>query len=310
LFAGDASGRLPLVYVGSPLTGLSSDDRRLLDAWCKNVEDAVLNEQTGVAEWTLRTYCPLQQSPPWRKDDREPLDIYERNSRLLWGEVDALVLFDLHGGSLGVGTSLAWAGSMSMPVLVVVPTEEAVSRHIEGMSVECDLTVVAFADATVLQTRVRSWLNDRRSVIESADLRRTIHRQRAADLGEALRERWQAMSSGERRSALERIPMKGARLERLLTDASALIQASLHELMSLSAALSVDLGSGLSPSGRPLSTVQLRSLQQAAAECEWSSDIVVDLVVKAQGELASNAVRRLPLASIDDWVRLKETRRA
>lgn len=307
LFVGDASGRLPLVYVASPLSSLTSREKQLLDAWCKNVEDAILNERTGVAEWTLRTHFPFQQSAPWRNDSRDPQDVYELNSRLLWGEVDAVILFDLRGGSLGAGMELAWAGSMAVPVLVVVPKDDRVSRQVAGMAQECDVTVVSFEDAADLQVKVRSWLNERRVLIESAELRRTVHRQRAHLFREALRARWSGMSQNERSEALRRAQMKRARVARLINDPDALIQASLHELLTLAAALGTDLGRGLSPRGRQLATAQLRSLQQAAVECNWGTDAVIELVVRAHAELASTAVRRLPLGSIEDWVRFKES---
>jgi hypothetical protein len=306
LFTGDGSGRLPLVYVASPLSSLTVSEQRQIDAWCKNIEDAILNERTGAHEWTLRTHIPAQQSPPWKADNRSAGDVYRLNSGLVWSDVDALMVLCPRGGSLGAGMELAWAVGLGVPCLVVHCATETPSRQVLGLCEESDLRVEPFEDANKLQSIVRHWLNAKRPELDARDLRRQIHRQRTQSLRGQLQARWDSLDTEGR----ERAAMDGgftvARMERLVGSASALVAATLHELLTLTATLGVELGAPLSPRGSALSPSQLRALSQAATEYGWGPGEAVELVQRAQAELSSTAVRRLPLASPEDWRRFKE----
>ncbi len=299
---------MPLVYVASPLSALTESDQRQVDAWCKNIEDAILNERTGVSEWALRTHIPAQQSAPWKEDGRSATDVYQLNSDLMWADVDALVVLALHGGSIGTGMELAWAVQLGTPVLVVHCSDEQPSRQLLGLQGSADLTVRAFKDATTLQSVVRHWLNEKKPRLDERDLRRQIHRQRTQRLRGELQARWDAMGDSERARAARDSGIALSRIERIVGDASVLIAASMHELLTLAATLAVEIGTALSPRGSALVPSQLRALSQAATEYSWSTATTVELVQHAQAELAAGAVRRLPLASPDDWQRFREAR--
>ena len=298
----------PAVYVASPLTGLTEDQRRQVDAWCKNIEDAILHERTGISEWTLRTHIPAQSSAPW-KDSRPDTSIYELNSKLLWTDVDALILICLSGGSLGAGMELAWAGSLMIPALVLVPEGDPVSRQVSGMACEADLAVVPFADAAAMQAAVRRWLTQRRTQLESHDVRRQLHRQRTQSLRAQLVVRWEQVEQQQREEVSRLAGISVGRVERLLADPMNLLAATVTELLALSSALSVELGNALGIRGGALAAPQLVALAQAATEFDWTASDVCVLVERAQSELASSVVRRLPLSSPQDWLRFRERAR-
>jgi hypothetical protein len=221
---------------------------------------------------------------------------------------DAVIVIDFHGGSLGAGMELAWVAGSGAPVLILVPEGQEPSRQLMGATSEIDLCIEVFAGAQQLGDLSRQWLTTKRSTIEAQALRRALRQQRSVRLLAEMAARWSAASDVRRTEISAIAGRPRARIARLASDIDALLMCSLAELEDVTAALGVEMGSQLSAPTGSLDLSQLRGLQQASREYEWSADTVVELVVRAQGELITGAVRRLPLSSVDDWLRFKKAR--
>jgi hypothetical protein len=71
-FDGDDQRPIPLVYLACRLTNLSDDQRKLLDSWCTNVEQAVTDAtRNSDTPWNVAVHVPCAWSAPWN-DGRHP----------------------------------------------------------------------------------------------------------------------------------------------------------------------------------------------------------------------------------------------
>ena len=129
---GDGSeGPIPVVYLACRLTGLTNDQRKLLDSWCAHIEE-VVTETAAESEnkWDVAVHIPFTWSAPWN-DDRPPEDIYAINSTTVSG-CAAVIILCIDGGGLGVGQEFAWATALRLPILLVHPKDQPPSRQAAG----------------------------------------------------------------------------------------------------------------------------------------------------------------------------------
>jgi hypothetical protein len=188
-------GPIPVVYLACRLTGLTGDQRKLLDSWCTHIEQ-VVTETAAESEdkWDVAVHIPFTWSAPW-SDRRPPEKIYEVNSTTVSGSA-AVIILSIDGGGLGVGQEFAWATALRLPILVVHPVDQPPSRQTIGTP--ADVTVAPFANANELAEAVRSFLRANRSVIEDWHRRTKSQTMALTPLRETLAEKWHAMGSRDR----------------------------------------------------------------------------------------------------------------
>ncbi len=298
----------PLVYVASALTHLDGEGRQLVEAWCHIIQKTVV-EVSGEADrkWRLHVHLPIAWSTPWNElDDRSPKEIYEQNARIVREEADALIVLGYGGGSLGAGQEFVWASTVRLPILYLGNRGQPMSRQIAGTP--ADLETAEFESSEDLVDAVAGFLRRNRGVIEDGPRRR---RNRAAEftpLAAMLRGSWDNLGDHRRDEISAQSRLSRRRIEELAGPIG-LSTASLGEVAALTAALGIDIGSALSPAALPdLDASQLAALRSAADEYEWSGSLTVELLRDARLELAKGGVRRLPLASPEDWAQFKEAK--
>jgi hypothetical protein len=299
----------PLVYVASALTHLNEEGRQLVEAWCHIVRDTVV-EVSGEADqkWRLRVHLPIAWSAPWNDpDERLPQEIYAQNARIVREEADALIVLGFGGGSLGAGQEFAWASGLRLPILYLRNKGQPMSRQISGTP--ADLETAEFETPEELVDAVAGFLRRNRGVIEDGPRRRRNRSTQFVQLSAVIRSAWEALGDHHRDeiSGISRLDRR--RIEELMQPMT-LATATLDEVAALTAALGVDLGRAVAPASLPeLDAAQLAALRTAATEYEWTGPTTLELLREARLELAKGGVRRLPLATPQDWANFKEAKR-
>jgi hypothetical protein len=302
----DQEDDIPLVYVASALSSLGGDEQRLVDAWCELIHRAVV-ETAGHADppWSVRVHMPITWSAPWVEQHRSAEEIYHLNaSRVL--RAAALIVVGYKGGSLGSGQEFAWAGLLRVPVLYLRPAGTALSRQIEGTPV--DLVVSEFTSSALYDT-VSQFVRSRRAVIEDHPRQLRSRTLLMAPLALTLQRAWQKLEAEEQEAVVAASRIHPRRITHLVTDPLSLAACGLTELLALAGALGVDAWRCMSP--RPLVDLdprQLGALTTAAEEFAWDGREVLGLYEAARLELARGGTRRLPLSTVEDWVRFRATR--
>jgi hypothetical protein len=296
-------GPIPVVYLACRLTGLTSDQRKLLDSWCTHVEQ-VVTETAAESEdkWNVAVHIPFTWSAPW-SDRRPPEKIYEVNSTTVSGSA-AVIILSIDGGGLGVGQEFAWATALRLPILVVHPVDQPPSRQTIGTP--ADVTVAPFENANELAEAVRSFLRANRSVIEDWHRRTKSQTMALTPLRETLAEKWHAMGSRDRERVQAESRVHERRIAQLADDDQALATASMSEVLALFGVIGIDTESILPAPGLPdLNHRQRAALGVAADEYEWSGSDVLALETRARLELARGGTRRLSLVTPADWVHFR-----
>lgn len=296
-------GRVPIVYLACRLTGLTTDQRKLLDSWCTHIEQ-VVTETAAESEnkWDVAVHIPFTWSAPW--NDNRPLeDVYAFNSTTVSG-CAAVIILSIDGGGLGVGQEFAWAAALRLPILLLHPTDQPPSRQAAGTP--ADLTVVSFANATDLAEAVRIFLRANRSIIEDWHRRTTNQTVALTPLRETLAERWHAMATHDRKRIESESRVHQRRITQLVDDDHALATATMSEILALVGAMDIDPAHIFpSPAMPDLTHRQREALGVAADEYEWSGADVLTLETRARLELARGGTRRLSLATPADWVQFR-----
>jgi hypothetical protein len=298
----------PLVYVASALTHLDTEGRQLVEAWCHIIRDSVV-EVSGESEqhWRLRVHLPIAWSAPWNdQDDREAEDIYEQNARIVREQADALIVLGFGGGSLGAGQEFAWACAVRLPILYLRNRGQPMSRQIAGTP--ADLETAEFETPEDLVDAVSMFLRRNRGVIQDGPRRRRNRAAEFTQLAVEIRAAWDALGD-HRRDEISGLSRLHPRRINELLDPAVLATAALGEVAALTAALGFDMARALSPALLPdLDAGQLAALRTAASEYEWSGPATLELLRDARLELAKGGIRRLPLASPEDWARYREAK--
>lgn len=296
-------GPVPIVYLACRLTGLTTDQRKLLDSWCAHIEQ-VVTETAAESEnkWDVAVHIPFTWSAPWN-DDRPPEDIYAFNSTAVSG-CAAVIVLSIDGGGLGVGQEFAWAAAQRLPILLVHPKDQPPSRQAAGTP--ADLTIASFANASELAEAVRAFLSANRSIIEDWHRRTTSQTVALTPLRETLAERWHVMGAHDRKRIEAESRVHQRRISRLVDDDHALATATMSEILALIGAMDIDPTHIFATATMPdLTHRQREALGVAADEYEWSGADVLALETRARLELARGGTRRLSLATPADWVQFR-----
>jgi hypothetical protein len=152
------------------------------------------------------------------------------------------------------------------------------------------------------------WLVSRKHVICDGPRRRGAREIRLDPLRSRFERAWQQMSEAEREHVALSTRIPKERVQRLVDDPLALGAASVEELSVLAGAMAVPVVDDALI--RPLPDLQPRqraALSNAAAEFDWDYETALGLDRRARLELARGGIRRLPLASAQDWANFRRT---
>ena len=153
-----------------------------------------------------------------------------------------------------------------------------------------------------LRTAVAEWVTDWAPAVESIAHSGTGQLIIAIPAADRLREAFAASPDSVEAIAA----VAGLSPERVseLFEPDALLDGSVSELIALSRALGLEAGETLNPNPIPeLSSSQRAGLAVAAEEYEWSPTQILQIESRARLELAKGGVRRLPLSSVQDWIK-------
>ncbi len=241
---------------------------------------------------------PVLWSVPKPDDPRLPREIYELN-RGHARRASGLVLLGDHGGSLGAGQEFAWALARRLPVLVILGPGSTLSRQIGGTPALMCVRKAATDDE--LCHVVDHWVADWDPTVESRARNGAGERIIAIRAAERLSNAFEASSD-----SIEAISaVAGLSTERVLElfEPEALLDGSVSELIALSRAIGLEPGEALNPNPIPeLSPTQQDGLATAAQEYDWAPIQILQVESRARLELTRGGIRRLSLASVQDWI--------
>lgn len=304
----DLGAEAPLIYVAMPLSQVPEEHRETIELLAFTVNETILQQTRNEIEpWPVRVHSPIKHSAPWKEDGRTPEEIYELNSGMVWLEADAMVVIADRGGSLGIGQELAWACSLQLPILILHREGTSISRQAGGAAAEYDIDLKAYRDPEHMRDLLDAWLVSRRNQICDGPRRRVGRRGHMSSICSLLAERWEQLSAEERRHATMTIHLPHIRVERIFSDPLAMAAASVQELIAIGCAVGIDvLGLNRTVPLPELAHGQREALAAAAAEFGWSAEKTLRLHDAARVELGRGGVRRLPLASNNDWLQFSE----
>jgi hypothetical protein len=304
----DLGAESPLIYIGMPLSQLPKERRETVELLAYTVNEAIAQQtRSEIEPWPVRVHSPIKHSAPWKEDDRSAEDVYRLNTDKVWLEADAMIIIAERGGSVGIGQELAWACALQLPVLIVHWDQIYMSRQPRGTAAEHDIEVKAYRDPEHLRDLVDSWLVSRRTEISDGPRRRLGRQGHFARASTLLGERWGELGSGQRRHAEMTTRLSAARIDRILSDPLALAAASVQELVAIGCAVGIDvLDLVRSPPLPELRHGQREALASAASEFGWDPETTLRLHDRARAEIGRGGIRRLPLASNQDWLEFAE----
>jgi hypothetical protein len=298
---------VPVIYVASALSHLSPSERILLRPWCEAASAAVVDAtQDDDPAWSVGTHVPFTWSAPWSGDGREPHEIYSANMRYV-RDAAALIVVGYRGGSLGAGQEFGWASALRIPILYLRPKGDPISRQIEGTP--ADTEFAEFETIEELKAAVVAFVRSRRTAIEDHPRRLRDRTMVLAPFAEAIEERWGNLSEKDRERTAANARLHPRRVEELVNDPLTLATGALNELLALTGALGVDPWRLLSGGAPELESRQVEALRTAAHEYDWEEVETLEVYLDARSEMARGGVRRLSLATVEDWVRFRDARR-
>lgn len=300
----DLGAETPLIYVAMPLSQVAEEHRETIELLAHTVTETIVGQTRNESEpWPVRVHSPIKHSAPWKEDGRSAEEIYELNSAKIWLEADAMVVIADHGGSLGIGQELTWATSLQLPVVILHRKGTTISRQPRGAAAEYDIELKEYNDPEHMRDLLDGWLVSRRTQICDGPRRRIGRRGHLTRICELLAGRWEQLSPEERLHATMTSRLPAVRVERIISEPLAMAAASVQELMALGCAVGIDvLDLHRSRPAPELAPGQREALAAAAAEFGWSHEETLRLHDAARVEMGRGGVRRLPLASINDWL--------
>lgn len=285
------------IYVASALTALEPEQRSDISRRCEIIDRTIV-ATSGAMGPAWQVHLPVLWSAPRPDDRRTPREIYELNRGHV-RRASGLVLLGDHGGSLGAGQEFAWALARRLPVLVILGLGSTLSRQVAGTpALMCVRNAPTGSD---LHRVVAHWVTEWGPAVESRARAGTGERIIAIRAAERIHSAFtESVDSIEAICAIA-----GLTPERTqeLFDPEALLDGSVSELIALSCALGLEPGEALNPHPMPeLSASQQSGLVTAAQEYDWTPTQILRVESRARLELAKGGTRRLPLASVQDWI--------
>jgi hypothetical protein len=297
----------PLIYIAVPLSQVQEDHRETIELLAHTVTETIVGQTDSEKDpWVVRVHSPIKHSAPWKKDGRTPEEIYELNTSKIWLEADAVVVIADHGGSLGIGQELAWACSLQLPIVILHREGTTISRQPSGAAAEYDIELLEYSDPEHMRDLLGRWLISHRAQICDGPRRRVGRRAHLTGICTLLAARWEQLSPEERHHAVMVARMPAIRVERIVSDPLVMAAASVQELIAIGCAVGIDLlDLPRTPPPPELAPSQREALAAAATELGWSHEETLRLHNAARVEMGRGGVRRLPLASINDWLEFR-----
>lgn len=298
---------LPLAYVASALSSLNEEGRKLVDAWCHAIKEAIAEASDVDKVPLIRCHAPVDLSAPWKSGGKTNEEIYDLNFTTVV-ESDALIVIGHQGGSFGGGQEIGWATDLRMPILYVHHTHDKVSRQLYGTPADIDF--YQFSTTDDLAQRVRRFIKERRKRIEAHHRTRGHWRVVYVLPLARLRAGWRPLEEDGRRRVSALASLHPRQVDAILTSASTLAVTSLDALTALSSALGLSYGQVFEPSPLPeLSSIEIQALRVAVREHGVDPTEAFQLEVEARLELAKGGTRRFSLTTPEDWICFRSNRR-
>ena len=298
-----------LIYLASPISSLAGEQREEIVRDCALIKvTAEAYADTAEPPWGLRVHVPCLESSPWEAPDISPEQVFDDNFSLVTERADALIVHGGWGGSVGAGQEFAWACAVRLPTLFLHKRGQPVSRQVQGTPI--DLEIVEFGSGLELIDAIADYVRRRRHAIQTHATQRSDRLIGLHGLHDRLQESWSTLDPSSKQAAMAIARLHPRRVEILLSGPGSLRPASIDEVLALSGALGIDAGRHLTGETMTrLTQDQLRALETAAAEYEWTAADTLALVREAETELAKGGTRRFPLVTPDDWDRFRGKRK-
>jgi hypothetical protein len=285
---------VPRIYLASPLTNLSNEERRCLGSEISLVK--VLIEQLTVGDrvegevWPVGVYAPIDHTAPWKGDSLSPSQVYERNLTELL-DSDALIVLADRAASAGVGQEIEWAARSGIPILYL-SSAASVSRQIAG--IPAFITCVPYNhDSATLAAHVDNFVRKWRAFIQDAPRRRASRRLRFEPLVSRLRAAWTTANDPTGISA--RCGLHPNFIHMALADPARVAFMPIDMISMLCAELGVRLHG---PSNQ-LSIRATRALILTAIEDSWSDETIARM--RIYGLAATAREPATDLDTLDAW---------
>jgi hypothetical protein len=284
----------PRIYLASPLTNLSQEQRRCLGSEIglvkARIEQLTMSERVKGEAWPVSVYAPFDYTAPWKEDGLSPSQVYERNlSELL--DSDAMIVLADKAASAGVGQEIEWATRSGMPILYL-SSEESVSRQIAG--IPAFITCVAYNhDSGTLTAQVDNFIHKWRIFIQDSPRRRASRRLRLEPLASRLRIAWATASDPTGIGA--RCGLHPNFIHMALADPARVALMPIDMVCMLCA----ELGVRLHTSSNQLSIRAMRALILTSIEDSWSDETIGRMRIYGLAATAQDPATDLD--TLDAW---------
>lgn len=292
-------GDKPVIYIGHPVSRLSGERLLEVEDHVATIRQALLTSAEVLElEWVPEIY-PLTSHDS--SDGSEA--IYDRDRHTLVGQTAALVCLE-HEPSGGTALNLWWATVARLPVLYLYPRDSGPGDLTGGIPARAlkedygssaDIEIAVYRFLKLYHSAIGDW--PRQAL--NCDLQ-------FAPLWCAVRHRWDSLHPAEQCEAAAIAGLDQRRVLELLRRPRLLVSVSDGELLSLCAALGMDVTRWLPRSTQHLQVTppvippaQSRLMRTAARSLGWPEAKVQEFEANFTRDLATSA-RRLP-TSVAGW---------
>src|SRR6266496_6595439 len=285
---------MPRIYLASPLTNLSPEQRRCLGSEIglvkARIEQLTVGDRVEGEAWPVGVYAPFDYTAPWKEDGLSASQVYERNLTELL-DSDALIVLADRAASAGVGQEIEWAARSGMPILYL-SSEASVSRQIAG--IPAFMTCVPYNhDSGTLTAHVDNFIRKWRAFIQDAPRRRASRRLRFEPLVSRLRAAWATANDPTGIGA--RCGLHPNFIHMTLADPARVAFMPIDMISMLCA----ELGVRLHGFWNQLSIRAMRALILTAIEESWSDETIARM--RIHGLAATGRDPATDLDTLDAW---------
>lgn len=179
----------PMIYLAASLTNVEEIYKVPLRNDCELIKRAV-EETWFLSRREISVYDPISKTAPWEgRPAFTPAEIWKTNTAKIVVEADALMVHAARGASIGVGQEVDWAFDRGIPILVVHPEDDKVSKQVLG--IPGFVEIIAFSDDDDLWRQVSAWIVRWRGRIEVGYQHRRSVELMFRPVSDALRAAWE-----------------------------------------------------------------------------------------------------------------------
>jgi len=280
------------IYFASGLTSLNSDQHSIVE-----LVSGLLAE--FCSDQKICVHQPVLHTDPANTPDLTPEQVRQIDHEKVASSDALIVLADF--ASWGGGMEIVWAERLRLPMLLLARDHESISRLLRGST--ADVHIHEWRNHNDLRAAWHGFFLGRKSQLEAHRRLRADRQMMWGPTVARIREAFDELASDKRNELYAVAQLSDRRVAELLSSAVIWAEASMDEVQALTGALGLPSSTYVAGDAAvSVSTRDLAALQHASELERWSGSKTIDLLRKAELELARGGTRRLRFSAPEDWV--------